>query len=147
MRLRTFSVLMLALWGAPAFADDAGRTLFEDNCSGCHQVGGTGQSGLAPPLVDKSLWTGLGPRSTEYLAGVMIGGFTGTIVAGGERFIGLAMPPQDWMTDAELQAVADYVLNDLNGLGLDIPADTFVTLRQAPPSHGDLRAIRKEATQ
>lgn len=126
-------------------ADETGEALFIDNCSGCHQLAGAGQAGLAPPLADPALWTGLGPRSTDYLAGVMMGGLTGTITAGGQKFIGLAMPPQDWMTDAELQAVADYVLNDLNGLGLTMPAETLAALREAKPSHADLRALRKEA--
>ena len=145
MRLGTFSVLMLALTGAPAMADETGETLFVDNCSGCHQLAGAGQAGLAPPLTDKALWSGLGPRSTDYIAGVMLGGLTGTIIAGGQKYVGLAMPPQDWMTDAELQAVADYVLNDLNNQGIDIPGQTFAELRQSPPAHSDLRALRKEA--
>ena len=145
MRLGIACMLVLALCGAPATADETGRTLFDANCSSCHQVGGTGQSGLAPPLVDKPLWDGLGPQSPEYLAGILIGGFSGTIVAGGERFIGLAMPPQDWMTDEELLSVANYVLNDLNGLGIDMPAETIAAQRLARPSHADLRAIRKQA--
>lgn len=140
-----FAVLLLALLGAPATADDAGRALFEANCSGCHQLQGVGQPGLAPPLVDKALWSGLGPRSADYLTGVLLGGLTGTITAGGERFVGLAMPPQDWMADEELAAVADYVLNDLNGLDLDIPPDLVAATRQQPPSHTELRAIRKAA--
>lgn len=146
MMQRTLPVLLLpALLGAPAMADDTGRALFEDNCSGCHQLGGTGQPGLAPPLIDDTLWFGLGSRSPDYLAGVLMGGLTGTIVAGGERFIGLAMPPQDWMSDEELAAVADYVLDDLNGLDLDMPLDLLAATRQAPPSHAELRAIRKQA--
>lgn len=145
MKLGTFSILVLALLGAPAMAGEAGETLFVDSCSGCHQLAGAGQAGLAPPLTDKALWTGLGPRGTDYIAGVMMGGLTGTITAAGQKYIGLAMPPQDWMTDEEMQAVADYVLNDLNGLGLDIPVETFAALRQAPPSHSALRALRKEA--
>lgn len=145
MKPVTVSILLLALFGAPASADDAGRVLYEDNCSSCHQLGGTGQSGLAPPLVDKTLWVALGEQSTNYLAGVLFGGLTGTIVAGGERFIGLAMPPQDWMTDEEMRAVADYVLNDLNGLSLEISRETFAALRPSPPSHSDLRAQRKQA--
>lgn len=104
-----------------------------------------GEAGLAPPLVDKLLWSGLGDRSADYLAGVLIGGMSGTITAGGQKFIGLAMPPQDWMTDAELQAVADYVLNDLNGIGVPISGDIFAGARKAPPSHADLRTLRKKA--
>ncbi|WP_288430916.1 cytochrome c [uncultured Stenotrophomonas sp.] len=128
-------------------ADETGKALFVDNCSGCHQLEGAGQAGLAPPLTDTALWSGLGPLSSDYIAGVMIGGLTGTITAGGQKFIGLAMPPQDWMTDEELKAVADYVLHDLNGLALEVSDETLAAARQSPPSHADLRAIRKEAIQ
>lgn len=137
--------LALALGGAPALAGPSGKALFADHCSGCHQEGGVGQSGLAPPLVDRDLWTKLGPRSRDYIAGVLIGGFSGTITAGGERFIGLAMPPQDALDDRDLEAIAEYVLNDLNDIGVDMSADTFDAQRQTPPSHTALRALRKEA--
>ena len=55
------------------------------------------------------------------------------------------MPPQDWMTDTELLSVSDYVLNELNGLGIEISADTIAQQRLARPSHADLRALRKQA--
>lgn len=145
MRLGTFSVLLLALSGAPVWADDAGEQLFVDTCSGCHQLGGIGQPGLAPPLVDKPLWDGLGDRGPDYLAGIMVGGLTGTITAGGQKFIGLAMPPHDWMSDEEMLAVAAYVLQDLNGLSVELTPEVIVATRAAPPSHADLRALRKEA--
>ncbi len=142
---RVFSLAALALLAAPAMASGTGEALFADRCSGCHQPGGVGQSGLAPPLVNKALWSRLGPRSTDYLAGVLVGGFSGTITANGERFIGLAMPPQNWMSDEDMKAIADYILNDLNGVGVDISVGAFVAKRQAPPPHPALRALREEA--
>lgn len=145
MTLRTILVLLPALLGAPAFADETGSALFEANCSGCHQAGGVGMSGLAPPLVDPALWQGLGAKAPDYLAGILVGGLTGTITVNGERFIGLAMPPQDYMSDAEMLAVSHYVLNDLNGLDLSVSVEAIVARRADRPSHADLRAIRKEA--
>lgn len=145
MRLGTFLVLLPALFGAPALADDAGEQLFVDTCSGCHQLGGIGQPGLAPPLLDTPLWDGLGDQAPDYLAGIMVSGLTGTITAGGQKFIGLAMPPHDWMSDEEMLAVAAYVLQDLNGLSVALSPETLAAVRAAPPSHADLRALRKEA--
>ena len=142
---RVFSLAALALLAAPAIAAGTGEALFADRCSGCHQPGGVGQSGLAPPLANKPLWSRLGPRGIDYLAGVLVGGFSGTITANGERFIGLAMPPQNWMSDEDMKAIADYVLNDLNGVGVDVSMRAFITTRQAPPPHPALRALREEA--
>lgn len=133
------------LLAAPVSADDAGEQLFIDSCSGCHQLGGVGEPGLAPPLVDPTLWTGLGDKAPQYIVGIMMGGLTGKITALGQDYIGLAMPPQDWMTDEEIQAVAAYVLGDLNGLEARPTPELIAATRVAPPPHTQSRTMRKEA--
>lgn len=147
MKLTDFATTLglALLLAAPVAADEAGEQLYVDSCSGCHQLGGVGQPALAPPLVDPALWAGLGQRSPEYLVGVMLGGLTGKITAVGQDYIGLAMPPQDWMTDEEMVAVAAYVLNDINGLEMTVTPELIAVARAAPPSHQVLRAMRKEA--
>lgn len=142
MRLSPIPVV-LALLAAPAHAGEAGELLFNDNCSGCHQLGGVGSPGLAPPLVDSELWGALGGKAASYVAGVLTGGLSGTIVADGNTYTGLAMPSQAWMSDQDMSAVADYVLNDLNGLGLTIAPELFRETRGAPLTHADLRSLRK----
>ena len=52
----------------------------------CHQLGGVGSPGVAPPLVDGELWGALGDKAERYFAGVLIGGLSGTIAADGEVF-------------------------------------------------------------
>lgn len=133
------------LLAAPVAADEAGEQLFVDSCSGCHQLGGVGQPALAPPLVDPALWTGLGEKAPNYLVGVIMGGLVGKITAAGQDYVGLAMPSQDWMTDAEIAAVAAYVLGDLNGLDLVPTPELIAATRASHPSHSALRALRKEA--
>lgn len=133
------------LLAAPVSAEQAGEQLFIDSCSGCHQLGGIGEPGLAPPLVDPALWSGLGEKGPQYLVGIMMGGLTGKITALGQDYIGLAMPPQDWMTDEEMQAVAAYVLGDLNGLEARPTPELIAATRAAPPPHTQSRAMRKEA--
>ncbi|WP_417308727.1 c-type cytochrome [Devosia sp.] len=147
MRVRTpLAILGLApLLAAPVTAGEPGEQLFVDNCSGCHQLGGVGQPGLAPPLVDPELWAGLGDKAPNYLVGVLFGGLTGQITAQGQVYIGVAMPPQSWMTDEELQLVADYVLQDLNDLEVAVDPALIETTRAAPPSHADLRETRRSA--
>ncbi len=53
-------------------------------CSACHQPGGVGQPGLAPPLVDAPPWSALGDSAPDYVVGVVLSGLTGTIEAGGQ---------------------------------------------------------------
>jgi mono/diheme cytochrome c family protein len=130
---------------APVVAQDAAEALFEDNCGACHQSGGVGLPGLAPPLVDAQLWAGLGEEAPKYLAGVMLGGLSGTIEAGGQSYIGLVMPTQGELADADLIAIADYVLNDLNQTGLTLDPALLAQTRAAIPSHKTLRDLRKTA--
>jgi hypothetical protein len=72
-----------------------------------------------------------------------MGGLSGTIVAQGNTYAGLAMPAQEWMSDKDMSAVADYVLNDLNGLDLTISPELFAGAREAPLTHAELRSLRK----
>jgi mono/diheme cytochrome c family protein len=142
------TLLALApLLAAPIAAEEVGEQLFVDSCSGCHQVGGVGQPGLAPPLVDPALWSGLGEKAPDYLVGVIFGGLTGKISAMGQDYLGVAMPPQDWMSDAEIEAVARYVLHDLNGQDMAATPEMIAATRADRPSHQSLRATRKEALQ
>lgn len=146
--MKSFALLAigsLALLGAPASAAEAGHVLFDETCSGCHQVGGVGQSGLAPPVATEELWLAMGDKAEIYLAGILMGGLTGTIVSNGETYMGLAMPPHNWLSDDEALAIADYVLNDLNGLGVAVTLAPIAEAREKPPSHAALRAMRKEA--
>lgn len=132
---------MLALLGAPASAQDV-AALFDSTCGACHQPGGAGVPGLAPPVADKDVFARLGEKAPAYVAGVMIGGLSGTIEAGGQSYIGLVMPPQDHLSDEDLLALGNYVLNELNGTGLAIDADLLAQTRKAPPSHKELRDMR-----
>ncbi|MCX5497248.1 cytochrome c [Kaistia dalseonensis] len=136
----------LALLTAPALAD-GGRALFNDNCSGCHQIGGIGSPGLAPPLVDPALFSAFGANAPAYVAGVLLGGLSGQIVANGETYTGLAMPSQSWLTDEELAELTNYVLGELNGMDVRMTASALAKMRAKAPSHVDLLTRRHEAAQ
>lgn len=146
MRL-TAAILLLAGLGSPAatFAED-GAALFEASCSACHQSGGIGNPGIAPPLNDTALWQRLGAKAPDYVAGVMISGLSGTITAGGQVYAGLIMPSHASLTDAELAAIGTYILSTVNATGLVLDAARIETARQAKPSHADLRKLRKGST-
>ncbi|PZQ49909.1 MAG: hypothetical protein DI556_10680 [Rhodovulum sulfidophilum] len=135
------AVAMAALPGA-ALAD--GASIFADTCAACHGEAGVGNPGLAPPLDLADFWAGLGDKAPAYVAGVISSGLTGRINAAGIDYIGLAMPAQAHLSDAEAAEVATYVLATLGGLsGATVSTEMMTADRAAPPSHADLRAMRK----
>jgi mono/diheme cytochrome c family protein len=141
----TFAVVIMmpTLMVSSAFATDA-ETLFNDNCAVCHQRGGVGSPGLAPPLVDKGLWDKLGAEAPAYIAGVMLAGLSGPIEVAGQQYSGLVMPPQDRMNDDELAAIGTYVLSKLNNSGERLVATSLAEVRSAPPTHARLREMRRK---
>lgn len=133
---------LFALAASPAAAAD-GATLFAETCAACHGEAGIGVEGLAPPLVDAELWTALGDKAPAYLAGVMAGGLSGKITAKGIDYVGLVMPPQTEIPDADLAAIGAYVLKDLNTLSVAPDEAAITAAKAAPPTHKALRALRK----
>ncbi len=147
MRL-TAAIILLAGLGSPAAAlAEDGSALFEVSCSACHQSGGIGNPGIAPPLNDPALWQRLGARAPDYVAGVMVSGMSGTITAGGQMYAGLIMPSHASISDADLAAIGTYILSTVNATGLALDTAHLEAARQAKPSHADLRKLRKGSTQ
>lgn len=151
MRLAPIAMLFVGLTAlaAPAVAQDAARgaVLFDETCAACHQQGGIGQPGLAPPLVDGPLWSGLGANAPAYFGSVVLGGLTGRITAAGVTYIGLAMPLHDWLEDDEIVDIAAYVLGELNGVEPGLDPETLAGLRETPLDGPTLHALRKEALE
>lgn len=129
--------------GADAAAPD-GKAVFERSCVACHQPGGKGLTGLAPPLAGTLSPMLAAKEGQRYVAQVLVHGLSGRIVTQGQTF-NLAMPPQTALSDADLVAVANYVARDLNGRdGPAFATEDFVAARAARSSHKDLRALREE---
>jgi mono/diheme cytochrome c family protein len=142
MNSRLAAALVAAALPGAAFAD--GATVFAETCAACHAEGGVGTPGLAPPLDLVDFWAGLGEKAPAYVAGVLSAGLTGKISAGGVDYIGLAMPAQAHLSVEEAAEVATYVLASLGGqTGLAVTPAMIEADRAAPPSHADLRAMRK----
>jgi mono/diheme cytochrome c family protein len=143
--LRSAAVLLILSlpWGDGALAAD-GKALFNGTCAACHQRGGAGSPGLAPPLADLPLWKRLGASAATYLRGVMLTGMSGSIEVDGQTYAGLIMPPQEQMSNEELAAIGNYVLGTLNGLpSPGLTEASIAEIRAAPPTHATLREIRK----
>ena len=133
---------LLAFSSAPAAAD--GASLYAENCVACHQAGGVGTPGLAPPLVSDTLKKA-GSVERDYVALVIIHGLSGPIKVKGKPYAS-AMPPRADFSDDDVAGLANYVSQDLNGLAGD-QYKPLVTarfgLRPCAPSPADVALLRK----
>lgn len=132
----------LALAGQATAQDLDGEELFEDNCAACHNSGGIGTPGLAPPLDRPDFWAALGESAPTYISGVMTKGFLATITVRGERYVGMPMTPVEDASDEELAAIANWVLATLGELDATVTAGDVGAMRESDMDHAGLKALR-----
>ena len=92
----------------PSFADrfKDGHTLFESNCSGCHQSTGLGVPGSFPPLAKSDFLMGRQDKGI----GVLLHGINNEpITVNGKNFKGVM--PQLSLTDDQVASILTYVRN------------------------------------
>lgn len=140
-------ILTAALLAAAAGANAqqaSGSDLYKSSCAMCHQDQGQGAAGVAPPLKG-SHWDKLS-KVAGYAPGVLLAGMNGQITTDEGQFMGV-MPTQNRLSDAEIAAVATYVLHDIAGQqgAPAVSAADVAALRARPLSVTELRALRKKA--
>ena len=134
--------LAAALLGVAAVAQaEDGAALFETHCAACHNTGGTGTPGLAPPLDRPDFWKALGDKAPDYVAGVITHGFNAKITVRGETYMGTMMPPVAGASDAELASIATFVVGTLGGTGQAVTPEAIASARAAM-SNDALKALR-----
>jgi len=91
----------------------AGKSMFDAQCAVCHQAGGKGQDGLAPPLTEyPGRYAGTAAGRSQLTATVLHGMFGEIHVR--EKTYNFRMPSFASASDADLAAVLNYVVFDLN---------------------------------
>lgn len=142
-----FAAVLTATACMSANAGGDAKTLFNNHCAACHQPGGTGTPGLAPPLAGTSVWQTLGAEAAQkYFFGVMQAGLSGTLIINGMGYYGLVMPPQPQLSDQQVLMLADYVFNDLNGLDSTPSASTYQAVKSdSSITHKSLMELRSHA--
>jgi mono/diheme cytochrome c family protein len=110
-----------------------GQAIFQDSCSACHRMDGSGVPRYFPPLQQDANLQQSDPTSVLHF------------ILGGTRKVPndraptpLAMPAYDWkLDDQQIAAVATFVRNSWGNRAAPVSADQVARLRkQLPPPHG-----------
>jgi mono/diheme cytochrome c family protein len=102
------SLLTAFLLGAMPARAQTGEMIFNDICSGCHQVGTTGVPGEYPRLAGRANKIAADPKGRVFLTQLVLTGMSGAITVDGNHILGL-MPNFDAMSDEDLAAALNYV--------------------------------------
>ena len=141
-RALTLAATAAILVGPEAgFAAD-GAQIYASVCQACHQAGGVGAPGLAPPLVSPVL-KNASSRQKDYPVMVVAGGLTGSLALADGSMITGAMPSQQALTDADVAAVVNYVFH-LNHATASVKSEDVALVRAATPSNGDMKRLRQD---
>ena len=127
--------------GAAGAASQDGAALFEAHCSACHNSGGIGTPGLAPPLDRPDFWQALGDNAPRYVSGVVTKGLAAQITVRGEHYAGLMMPPVPATTDEELAAIASWVIGTLGKTEQTVSPEDIAAARTGM-TMADVKALR-----
>jgi mono/diheme cytochrome c family protein len=125
-------------------AQPSGAEIYATRCVACHQAGGVGTPGLAPPLVANVGRHAASPEGQQYLVRVLLHGLAGSIVVNGVRYVG-AMP-QAQLSNPELVAVLAYVLSDIEKVdGVAWLTPEYVeTIRRSGGSPNQTQSLRSK---
>lgn len=144
MRKAVF-IALAGLLSGPALAEGAGTdgaALFESHCAACHNTGGTGTPGLAPPLNRPGFWQALGDQAPTYISGIVTKGMAKPLTVQGTRYMGLVMVPVAGTTDEELATITSWVLADLGQTAQSVTPDQIAAMRASTTTQNDLKAMR-----
>lgn len=111
--------------GGGAGAAD-GASVFASRCVPCHQAGGTGLSGVFPPLAGSNWVNG---RDTTVVQ-ILLHGIQGTLTVNGVAYNGV-MPTWGTLSDAEIAAVVTYVRGQWGNKGGPVDVTMVSTQRAA----------------
>nr|WP_321912260.1 cytochrome c [Paraburkholderia sp. J11-2] len=98
---------------AEAIHFPAGKATFDARCAVCHQAGGKGQDGLAPPLTAYPGHYAASAQGRHQLPDTVLHGMYGEIHVADKTY-NFKMPNFDSLSDDELAQVLNYVVFDLN---------------------------------
>lgn len=135
--------LAASISGAPLAAAADGSAIFHTECLPCHQEGGVGAPGLAPPLASPVL-ANAASKNAAYAPLVVLNGLSGKLPLADGSTISNIMPPFSLrLNDEEIAAVVEYVYGTLNNAKFPVNPADITRLRGEKPVAKDLRAMRE----
>ncbi|MBR8320164.1 MULTISPECIES: c-type cytochrome [Burkholderia cepacia complex] len=107
-----------------------GKSLFDAQCAVCHQAGGKGQDGLAPPLTEYPGKYAAAEAGRAQLIATLLHGMFGEIEVHDKRY-NFKMPSFASASDDDIAHVLNYVVFDLNARHGDAKPFTAADIRAA----------------
>lgn len=139
----TLALTMAGLVAGAAAARAAdGAKVFAATCQACHQPGGVGAPGLAPPLVSPVI-KNAATHAKDYPTLVVTKGLTGMLALTDGSSITGAMPPQATLADADVAAVVAYVFH-LNHATVAVTAADVARAKADAKTNDDLKHMRQD---
>jgi mono/diheme cytochrome c family protein len=103
---------------------ERGRGVYNTLCIACHQPGGVGLDGLAPPLLDSEWVTG----PADHAIRIVLHGIDGPINVAGTTWR-LSMPPLPQLTDEDIAAVLTYTRREWEHTASPITPEAVTKVR------------------
>jgi mono/diheme cytochrome c family protein len=121
----------------------AGKSMFDAQCAVCHQAGGKGQDGLAPPLTEyPGKYAGVAAGRAQ-LASTVLHGMFGEIQVHDKSY-NFKMPSFASASDEDLANVLNYIVFDLNAQHGDAKPFTAADIKAARAQTLDSSAVHAQ---
>ncbi|WP_241299159.1 c-type cytochrome [Burkholderia stabilis] len=121
----------------------AGKSVFDAQCAVCHQAGGKGQDGLAPPLTEyPGKYAAAAPGRVQLVATLLHGMFGEIKVR--DKSYNFKMPSFASASDDDIANVLNYVVFDLNAKHGGAKPFTAADIRAARATEMDGTAVHAQ---
>ncbi|MFJ1208264.1 c-type cytochrome [Burkholderia pyrrocinia] len=121
----------------------AGKSLFDAQCAVCHQAGGKGQDGLAPPLTEYPGKYAAAEAGRAQLVATLLHGMFGEIKVHDKSY-NFKMPSFASASDDDIAHVLNYVVFDLNAQQGNAKPFTAADIRAARAKDMDGTAVHAQ---
>jgi mono/diheme cytochrome c family protein len=121
----------------------AGKSMFDAQCAVCHQAGGKGQDGLAPPLTEYPGKYAVVAAGRAQLASTVLHGMFGEIHVRDKSY-NFKMPSFASASDEDLASVLNYIVFDLNAQHGDAKPFTAADIKAARAETLDSSAVHAQ---
>lgn len=140
LRLNLLFAAMLSLAATAAMAAAApdaatlakGHSLFENNCSACHQAHGEGMPGVFPNLAKSDFLAADPQRAVHFV----LHGHTGQITVNGVTYDGSMPDVGASLSNQDVADILTYVLNSWGNPGGQIQPDAVAQVRSGASQGG-----------